>query len=84
MFSGPHEQPFVCETETAGLGPPLDADCSIATRVEYHYRTTEGAFAPWPAGATDYPADLAHTTTTQGRTVPYIVRKDGHDQPRHL
>ena len=32
MFSGPHEQPFVCETEAAGLGAPLDADCSIATR----------------------------------------------------
>ena len=76
MFSGPHEQPFVCETETAGLGPPLDADCSIATRVEYQYRTTGGAFAPWPAGATDYPADLARTTTTQGRTVPYIVRME--------
>ena len=34
VFSGPHEQPFVCETETAGLGAPLDADCSIATRQE--------------------------------------------------
>jgi uncharacterized tannase-like protein DUF6351 len=32
VFSGPHEQPFVCETETAGLGAPLDADCSIAAR----------------------------------------------------
>jgi hypothetical protein len=33
VFSGPHEQPFVCETEAAGLGAPLDDDCSIATRV---------------------------------------------------
>ena len=33
VFSGPHEQPFVCETEAAGLGAPLDGDCSIATRV---------------------------------------------------
>ena len=32
VFSGPHEQPFVCETEAAGLGAPLDADCSVATR----------------------------------------------------
>ena len=76
VFSGPHEQPFVCETETAGLGPPLDADCTIAARVDYLYRTTAGEFEPWPAGATDYPADLARTTTTQGRTVPYIVRKE--------
>ena len=34
VFSGPHEQPFVCETESAGLGAPLDDDCSIATRTE--------------------------------------------------
>jgi hypothetical protein len=34
VFSGPHEQPFVCETEAAGLGAPLDDDCSIATRHE--------------------------------------------------
>lgn len=34
VFSGPHEQPFVCETEAFGLGPPLDDDCSIATRVD--------------------------------------------------
>ena len=76
VFSGPHEQPFVCETESAGLGSPLDDDCSIATRVDYQYRTTAGEFAPWPSGATDYPADLASTTTTQGRTVPYIVRRE--------
>ena len=76
VFSGPHEQPFVCETESAGLGSPLDEDCSIATRVDYLYRTTAGEFARWPSGASDYPADLASTTTTQGRTVPYIVRRE--------
>ena len=76
MFSGPHEQPFACETEAAGLGPPLDGDCSIATRVEHVYRTTGGQFAPWPAGAAEYPADMARTTTTQGRRVPYVVRRE--------
>jgi hypothetical protein len=35
VFSGPHEQPFICETEAFGLGAPLDDDCSIATRVEH-------------------------------------------------
>ena len=74
VFSGPHEQPFVCETESAGLGPALDADCSIATRSSYVYRTNDGRFAPLPAGAKAYPADMARTTTTQGRDVPYIVR----------
>ena len=40
LFSGPQEQPFVCMTDTfklqAGgtLGPPLDANCSIAPRID--------------------------------------------------
>jgi len=81
VFSGPHETPFICATAQfnlpvigGNLGAPLDANCSIANRVDYFYRTTAGAFAPWPAGATAYPANLAMTTTTIGKTVPYIVR----------
>ena len=41
IFSGPQEQPFVCMTDTfklpggGTLGPALDANCSIATRVDY-------------------------------------------------
>jgi hypothetical protein len=41
LFSGPQEQPFVCMTDKfklqagATLGPPLDAHCSIATRIDY-------------------------------------------------
>ena len=47
ILSGPHEEPFYCMTQlftlpasTITLGPALDADCSIATRVDYVYRTT--------------------------------------------
>lgn len=58
------------------LGPPLDEHCTVAPRVDYFYRTTAGAYAPWPAGATTYPADLAHTTTSAGATVPFIVRME--------
>jgi hypothetical protein len=83
VFSGPHEQPFVCETESftlpvigGDLGPALDANCSIATRVDYFYRTTGGTFAAGPRGATQYPPDRARTTTTRGQTVPYIVRME--------
>jgi Tannase-like family of unknown function (DUF6351) len=83
VFSGPHEQPFVCETESfvlpvigGTLGAPLDEDCSIATRVDYFYRTTAGEFAAWPEDADRYPADLARTTTTLGREVPYVVRME--------
>jgi hypothetical protein len=48
-------------------------DGSIPTRVDYFYRTTGGQFVPLDDPA-DRPADLAETTTTEGLTVPYIVR----------
>jgi hypothetical protein len=80
IISGSHEEPFYCMTQlftlpasTNTLGPALDADCSIATRVDYVYRTTAGTFQPLP-NLTSYPADLAQTTTTEGKSVPYIVR----------
>jgi len=81
ILSGPHEEPFYCMTQlftlpastTNTLGPALDEDCSIATRVEYLYSTNAGTFQPLP-NLTSYPADLAQTTTTEGKTVPYIVR----------
>ncbi len=91
IFSGPHEKPFYCMTQlfplpasTKTLGPALDTDCSTATRIDYVYKTTGGVFKPLPS-RTVYPADLARTTTSQGKTVPYIVRVENrHDQPGHL
>ena len=83
VFSGPHEQPYICATASfnlpaglGNLGAPLDANCSITTRVDYLYRTTANAFAAWPAGSAAYPANLAMTTTTLGKTVPYIIRME--------
>lgn len=81
VFSGPHEQPFFCMTQnfpvpgsaTQRLGPALDADCSTTTRVDYVYRSTANTFKQLPSGA-GYPSDLKQTTTSLGRTVPYIVR----------
>ena len=73
MFSGPQQEPFFCETVQNGLGPALDADCSAPTQVRYQYRTTAGAFAALADPAVK-PADLARTTTLDGRTVDYIVR----------
>lgn len=79
VFAGPHEQPFVCDTAefktvTGGtLGQPVDADCSVETRVDYMYRTTAGKFVPLPDEDVR-PADLATATTSAGTKVPYIVR----------
>jgi hypothetical protein len=113
VIAGPHQTPFVCETESFGLGPAIDANCSVKTRVEYFYRVRAAATpqlespaantaaalaavdAPAPgrgAGAgrgnaapnpfkpfdpnAPRPADLAQTMTSDGRTVPYIVRRE--------
>jgi len=80
VFSGPHQTPFVCETQSfvlpvtgASLGPPLDAQCSVATRVDYVYKSKGGAFKPLPDPAVR-PADLAKTTTSLGHVVNYIAR----------
>ena len=99
IFSGPQQQPFVCKTQTQGLGfPQVDnqsgigmrlfqtpgnpatptigwsKDCTAPTVVDYLYRTTTGQFQPLPAGP--LPANIATTTTLDGRTVPYVVRRE--------
>jgi hypothetical protein len=92
VISGPHEQPFVCETEKFKLmaggvaGKALDADCSIATRIDYVYKSTTPAtaatgrgrgavetFKPLP-DPKNIPSDVAMTTTSTGAQVPFIVR----------
>ena len=78
VISGPHEEPYACATHQfnlpAGLGPLTPAaimdPCHVPTRVDYLYRTTAGALAQWPAGATAYPANMATTATGK----PYILR----------
>ena len=75
VFSGPHQTPFICETEVFGLGPALDANCSAPTKVQYLYFTTANTFRTYdPAGPR--PADLARTTTLDGNTVDFIVRTE--------
>jgi hypothetical protein len=50
-------------------------DCSARTQVDYLYRSTAGGdLRPLPAGP--LPEDLATTTTIDGRTVPFIVRRE--------
>jgi hypothetical protein len=50
------------------------ANCSVPTKVDYLYRTTAGTFAPLPPG--ERPANMAQTTTLDGRTVDYVVRRE--------
>jgi hypothetical protein len=77
IISGPHEQPYLCQTEEftlatgEPLGPPLDEHCSVATRVDYVYLSAvDGDFRPYTSGA----ANVATATTLDGATVPFVVR----------
>ena len=80
MISGPHQKPFVCQTDAfklpdgSTLGPATDTNCSAATKVQYVYLPKgEKDFKPMPA-TTAIPADAAMTTTIAGKSVPFVVR----------
>ncbi|MDE0624349.1 MAG: DUF6351 family protein [Bryobacterales bacterium] len=88
VFSGPHQEPFVCQTEQAGLGPPSDNNCSVQTRSAYYYWSTDRidpqqqrsrtarippGFKPLDPSA-PRPSDIARTTTTEGHEQDFIVR----------
>jgi hypothetical protein len=88
MFSGPHEQPFVCAPQQstltqlnnawfAGLpvllaAPAMDANCHFPTRVDYLYRT-----GGTPSALAIWPAGATAYPANLGTTAngrPYIVR----------
>jgi hypothetical protein len=49
-------------------------DCTVNTVVDYRYRSTDGSFKALPPGP--LPADVAQTTLLDGRTVPYVFRRE--------
>lgn len=80
VFSGPQQQPFICETEAfklpdgSTLGPAQDAACNAPTKVIFVYRSTsDSGFKVLPTEG-PLPEDMAKTTTLSGQTVNYIVR----------
>lgn len=75
MFSGPHQRPWICETVASGLDtPPATGPCNVASRFDWFYKNTAGAFVALTNLSQPFPADLAKTTTIDGTTVDYIVR----------
>jgi hypothetical protein len=75
VFSGRRIGPFECRTAESGLGAPIDLDCSAPTRHDWFYVTRSGEPKPLPAPpAPPWPSDMATTTTSEGKTVPFIVR----------
>jgi len=74
IISGPHQVPWICETESSGLGAASDASCTVSSRLDWYYVTTSNAFKPLTSLAAPYPADLATTETIDGNKVNFIVR----------
>ena len=76
VIAGPQTQPWLCDTEAAGLEPARDASCAAPTRIDYVYKSTRpggtGGFGAYDPAAP--PSDVATTTTDDGREVPFIVR----------
>jgi hypothetical protein len=50
-------------------------DCAAATVVDRLYRATNGTFKPMPADGSR-PADMTTTTTLDGRTLDYVVKRE--------
>ena len=81
LISGPHEEPFYCQSEefklVSGemLGASLDSECNVATRIDYVYWSVENkAFQPVSALSSDNLNDLGTITLASGEELPYIVR----------
>jgi hypothetical protein len=87
VFSGPQVQPWICDTQTQGLGAPRDKQCNVKPVYVFKYMPVTGigecamGTLVCVSGLSDYdpndppPAEtIATTTTDQGNTVPYIVR----------
>ena len=80
VISGAHQSPFICQTDTfalpdgSTLGAAVDANCNAPTKVLYLYKPAGGTAFRVLSSTTTLPADMGTTTTSDNRTVNYIVR----------
>jgi len=82
IISGPHEQPFQCETENfemvngEALGLAQDANCFAPTRVVYVYWSNDGqGYVELDLSASaDWPEDIDTLQSASGAEIPFIVR----------
>ena len=80
VISGPWQEPFICQTDQfrlpdgSTLGPPIDANCSAKTVVNYVYLPIgEKVFKPI-RDLRSLPTDIATTAISTGKVVRFIVR----------
>jgi len=74
IISGPHITPYECRLSQNNLAATGDADCSAWDQVQYFYASRNNGFRPLTHPTGKRPRDLINTTTSDGNTVPYIVR----------
>jgi hypothetical protein len=74
ILSGPHITPYECRLGQNNLAATGDADCSANTKVEYFYAARDNTYKPLTHPTGKRPRDLISTMTSDGNTVPYIVR----------
>ncbi len=61
IFSGPHQEPFICQTEENGLGRALDSQCNVEPLVRYYYKSNETAqVSAQQATAGEFGSQLGH------------------------
>jgi len=75
LFAGPQQEPFVCENESHGLASAKDASCAAPSTIKYYYRSSAGEWKPFDPN-TARPNDIGTTKTTEGKSVPLIVRQE--------
>lgn len=74
VISGPHQEPFFCRSEDAGLGPALDENCSFEPKVQWFARLATQNFVELEDPHGGYPPGTMGTQTADGRSVPWVVR----------
>jgi len=74
VFAGPHQLPWICETDTSGLGQAVDEHCTVPSRYDWFYKSSNNTFQPLTSLKPPFPSDLVQTTTIDGHRVNYIVR----------
>lgn len=74
VISGPHQEPFFCRSEDAGLGPALDENCRFEPVVQWFARLASQNFVELDDPYSGYPPGTLGTQTADGRSVPWVVR----------
>ena len=82
IISGPHEKPFLCETDVfdkvsgGALPKSMDEHCSVETQVEYVYWSyTDDTYKNWqPTYEINPPSDLGYISIRDVGFKPFVVR----------